>query len=278
MSTQATPRLCRTPHRAAGTEIPTDRHRAYRRGLCVDCSTAWRSAGHTRCQRCHNAHTRRGRHASVAGRARWTDRSGSVAAPPPALPGQDHSNTNGSPDNEASAMTETPDSHLPRCPRCMAHLHLDRGAEFSADRRYRHWLRRRWGTGPELMFVSLNPSDAGEHRDDATTRRDLQFGEDFGYDAALLMKLCAGVSRHPEQLAGMSGPRTACCRAPSPTSRPSSTAPARPTSSTSSSNPATTPTPPISATSKPSCPALRPWGHPGLAPSRSDATNHARHP
>ncbi|MDO2396066.1 DUF1643 domain-containing protein [Mycobacterium avium subsp. hominissuis] len=104
-------------------------------------------------------------------------------------------------------MTLTLDLHLPRLPRRLAYLpHVERDAEFSADRTYRHWLTRRWGTGPELMFVSLNPSDANEHRDDATTRRDMQFAEDFGYDAALLMNLYAGVSRDPEQLARMADP------------------------------------------------------------------------
>ena len=46
---------------------------------------------------------------------------------------------------------------------------MSRRQAFSEDRRYRYWLTRRWGSGPALMFVSLNPSDADEHHDDPTT-------------------------------------------------------------------------------------------------------------
>lgn len=38
---------------AAGTGLPADGHDAYRRGLCVDCKTAWHSPGRTRCDACH---------------------------------------------------------------------------------------------------------------------------------------------------------------------------------------------------------------------------------
>ena len=77
--------------------------------------------------------------------------------------------------------------HLPRW------LHTEADAEFSEDRTYRYWLTRRWGPGPALMFVSLNPSDADEHRDDQTTRRDMDFARDFGYDAVTLLNLGAAV-------------------------------------------------------------------------------------
>jgi hypothetical protein len=97
-------------------------------------------------------------------------------------------------------VTLTLDLHLPHLTR------VESAAEFSDDRTYRHWLRRRWGTGPELMFVSLNPSYADEHRDEATTRRDKRFAEGFGYGAMLLMNLYGAVSTDPEQLAGMADP------------------------------------------------------------------------
>jgi hypothetical protein len=80
-------------------------------------------------------------------------------------------------------VTLTLDLHLPRW------LHTEADAEFSEDRTYRYWLARRWGPGPALMFVSLNPSDADEHRDDPTTRRDMDFARDFGYDAVTLLNL-----------------------------------------------------------------------------------------
>ena len=72
--------------------------------------------------------------------------------------------------------------------------------------RYRYWLTRRWGPGPALMFVSLNPSDADEHRDDPTTRRDMDFARDFGYDAVTLLNLGAAVMTNPKHLALLADP------------------------------------------------------------------------
>ena len=97
-------------------------------------------------------------------------------------------------------MTLTLDLHLPRW------LHTEADAEFSEDRTYRYWLTRRWGPGPALMFVSLNPSDADEHRDDQTTRRDMDFARDFGYDAVTLLNLGAAVMTNPKHLASLSDP------------------------------------------------------------------------
>ena len=61
MSAEAELQFTGTPRRApaaAGTGIPKDRHEAYRRGLCVDCFTAWQSPGRTRCNDCHDVYTR----------------------------------------------------------------------------------------------------------------------------------------------------------------------------------------------------------------------------
>lgn len=79
-------------------------------------------------------------------------------------------------------------------------------AHFSPDRRYRYWLTRRWGPGPALMFVSLNPSVADEHRDDATVRRDKRFARGFGYDAVTLLNLYAARTIDPKGLAAMEDP------------------------------------------------------------------------
>ncbi|MFV8227483.1 DUF1643 domain-containing protein [Mycolicibacterium fortuitum] len=94
-------------------------------------------------------------------------------------------------------MTLTLDLHL---------AHNVSSAVFSEDRRYRYELSRRWGPGPALMFVSLNPSDADEHRDDPTTRRDVRFARGFGYDAVTLLNLNAGRTPNPAELAGMDDP------------------------------------------------------------------------
>ena len=81
-------------------------------------------------------------------------------------------------------MTLTLDLHL------WPHLtDTESAAGFSADRRYRYWLTRRWGSGPALMFVSLNPSNADERHDDPTTRRDMRFARRLGYDAMTLLNL-----------------------------------------------------------------------------------------
>lgn len=94
-------------------------------------------------------------------------------------------------------MTLTLDLHL---------AHNVSSAVFSEDRRYRYELTRRWGPGPALMFVSLNPSDADEHRDDPTTRRDVRFARGFGYDAVTLLNLNAGRTPNPAELADMDDP------------------------------------------------------------------------
>lgn len=84
--------------------------------------------------------------------------------------------------------------------------HIVRDAQFSDDRRYRHWMTRRWGSGPALMFVSLNPSDADEHKDDQTTRRDMDFAEKFGYHAVTLLNLSDVVMTNPKDVAGIADP------------------------------------------------------------------------
>jgi hypothetical protein len=64
MASAGTPsQVAGTPRRApaaSGTGVPPDRHEAYRRGLCVDCFTAWHSAGRTRCDGCHDVYASTG--------------------------------------------------------------------------------------------------------------------------------------------------------------------------------------------------------------------------
>jgi len=55
---------------AAGSGIPADADEAYRRGICVDCKTAWHAAGHTRCDMCQGEFIRRGRPTGSASPAR----------------------------------------------------------------------------------------------------------------------------------------------------------------------------------------------------------------
>lgn len=50
-------------------------------------------------------------------------------------------------------------------------------AELSDDGVYRWTLGRRWGTGPVVTFVMLNPSTANAHEDDPTIRKCRGFAE-----------------------------------------------------------------------------------------------------
>ncbi|WP_241473837.1 DUF1643 domain-containing protein [Mycolicibacterium neoaurum] len=97
-------------------------------------------------------------------------------------------------------MTLTLDLQLPLW------THVEGDAQFSPDCAYRCWLTRRWGPGPALMFVSLNPSDADEYHDDQTTRRDMHFARGFGYDAVTLINFNAAVLTNPKHLRGVLDP------------------------------------------------------------------------
>ena len=97
-------------------------------------------------------------------------------------------------------MTLTLDLHLPRW------SHTESSAKFSPDGRYRYLLTRRWGDGPALMFVQLNPSTANADRDDATVRRDIRFADGFGYSAFTGLNLYAGKATDPRDLAAMDDP------------------------------------------------------------------------
>lgn len=68
---------------------------------------------------------------------------------------------------------------------------MERSAVFSACRRYRYALWRRWGPGPYCMFVGLNPSTADELLDDPTIRRCIGFARSWGYDALCMTNLFA---------------------------------------------------------------------------------------
>lgn len=78
--------------------------------------------------------------------------------------------------------------------------HTEPPAIFSEDRRYRYVLTRRWGPGPALLFLQLNPSEADEHRSDATVRRDMGFARGFGYNAFTGINLYAFRAKDPRQL------------------------------------------------------------------------------
>lgn len=91
-------------------------------------------------------------------------------------------------------MTLTLNLHVPRW------AHVEGDAVFSEDRRCRYWLRRRWGCGPALMFVSLNPYGADEYRGDQIMRREMDFAKRLGYDVVTLLNLSAVVMTNPKHV------------------------------------------------------------------------------
>ncbi|MGB8402624.1 MAG: hypothetical protein WCE30_00960 [Mycobacterium sp.] len=58
----------RTAPAAAGTGIPADVDEAYRRGICVDCKTAWYAPGQPPCTTCHEGFVLGGRSVAKVGR------------------------------------------------------------------------------------------------------------------------------------------------------------------------------------------------------------------
>ncbi|MDA0269442.1 MAG: DUF1643 domain-containing protein [Chloroflexi bacterium] len=77
---------------------------------------------------------------------------------------------------------------------------IDRRATFSRDRRYRYSLSRRWGPGPVVAWVMLNPSTADAYRDDATIRRCIALSRSWGFGALEVVNLCAHRATDPRAL------------------------------------------------------------------------------
>lgn len=84
--------------------------------------------------------------------------------------------------------------------------HDESSAVFSTDRRYRYRLSRRWGSGPELMLVSLFPGLAREHHDDPDAGRDKAVARAFGYDAYAKLALFAARAHNVDELDRLDDP------------------------------------------------------------------------
>lgn len=72
--------------------------------------------------------------------------------------------------------------------------------------RYRYELRRRWGDGPELEWVMLNPSKADASRNDPTIRRCIRFSQAWGFAAIVVHNLFAWRATDPRELARTDDP------------------------------------------------------------------------
>lgn len=76
----------------------------------------------------------------------------------------------------------------------------DTGADISPDRLFRYRLWRRWGDGPSMTFIGLNPSTADEAKDDQTIRKCIGFALRNGCEAVEMLNLFAFRARHPADL------------------------------------------------------------------------------
>ncbi len=80
------------------------------------------------------------------------------------------------------------------------------GAEISTCRRYRYRLWRRFGDGPALCVIGLNPSTADETVDDPTVVRCVRRARSWGYGALVLVNLFAWRATDPLDLAVVDDP------------------------------------------------------------------------
>lgn len=73
-------------------------------------------------------------------------------------------------------------------------------AAFSPDRNHRYALFRRWGHGPTLCWVMLNPSTASAFTDDPTIRRCRSFSQRAGFGGLVVVNLFSLRSTDPMKL------------------------------------------------------------------------------
>ncbi len=79
-------------------------------------------------------------------------------------------------------------------------------AEISACGRWRFRLTRRWGPGPAVAFVLLNPSVADAERDDPTLRRCIGLARDRGAGGLVVANLFAWRATDPGALRAAGDP------------------------------------------------------------------------
>ena len=73
-------------------------------------------------------------------------------------------------------------------------------AEFSPCRLFRYCLTRRWGDGPTIVFVGLNPSTADEHQLDPTITRCVRRADKLGFGRLVMTNLFAFRATDPTDM------------------------------------------------------------------------------
>ncbi len=73
-------------------------------------------------------------------------------------------------------------------------------AKFSADRRYRYALWRRWDDRQQVAFIMLNPSTADEMISDPTITRCIGYAKSWGFGSLIVGNLFAYRSTDPKEL------------------------------------------------------------------------------
>jgi hypothetical protein len=82
----------------------------------------------------------------------------------------------------------------------------ERDALLSPCKLYRYTLTRRWGEGPPLLFVMLNPSTASATEDDPTIRRCVGYAKRDGFPAIEVVNLFALRATDPKALTTVADP------------------------------------------------------------------------
>lgn len=79
---------------------------------------------------------------------------------------------------------------------------IQRSALFSADGKYRYWLKRSWHPNAWLpvTWVMLNPSLASDTKDDPTVKRCIDFSRWWGFDSLVIVNLYAYITPKPAEL------------------------------------------------------------------------------
>jgi hypothetical protein len=81
-------------------------------------------------------------------------------------------------------------------------LKISGDAVFARSRTLRMQLRRWWVERPKrwAAWMMLNPSDAGESRDDPTMRRVIHFTRAWGYDGCIVVNLYPWITSDPREM------------------------------------------------------------------------------